>query len=548
MESKTKSIGQLLLLLVLISPPASPRPQLQSHYLRAVTAYRRLERTLPAEELHALTGIGVLNGARLAEQAMEEQLVAAIKKLLLQTDLQQSHRVASQINLIEQQLARDGKALDILGMAIDVLRKAKDEQEFRQELREVRYQHMEEELLKQEESANYVVETELGQRLGHLRTAILKQVPQMKVQLEDKIEKALKHIMEQATADGILAKASEKVKVKRAITPDQPDEMRMIKSILTEYNLQFVFSISKDDFRENLIEQRSDGANQKASPNNTKTELEEDEFDSLEKDLKLPNITAKNRPKIQTHAKQEEDGEKGAGGDSNELGDEDDADEGGGGGGGLVGLIGSLSGGEGGSDVGALIGALTGLISTLFGPGGLDIDALIGTSTSLLAGLLAGNKNFGTVLGSYVGTAFDGLSGGGGAINNGQFLGNFVGTVLASLSADPEEEGPPQPLTFTKNFVTSFLESKFRPVEGSEERHGSAELPRQKAKKDGGAAGGFDSGGFVKQVASHLVSNALSLLLNALLGSSGGAFHASAGIFSSSSSAHHGKPGAGAVH
>lgn len=49
-------------------------------------------------------------------------------------------------------------------------------------------------------------------------------------------------------------------------------------------------------------------------------------------------------------------------------------------------------------------------------PGGLDIESLISTATSLLAGLLSGDKNFGVVLGQYVGTAFDGLSGGGGAV------------------------------------------------------------------------------------------------------------------------------------
>lgn len=49
-------------------------------------------------------------------------------------------------------------------------------------------------------------------------------------------------------------------------------------------------------------------------------------------------------------------------------------------------------------------------------PGGLDIESLIGTGTSLIAGLLGGDDNFGKVLGVYVGTALDGLSGGGGAV------------------------------------------------------------------------------------------------------------------------------------
>lgn len=50
-------------------------------------------------------------------------------------------------------------------------------------------------------------------------------------------------------------------------------------------------------------------------------------------------------------------------------------------------------------------------------PNGLDIEMLLGTGTSLIAGLLGGDENFGKVLGGYVGTALDGLSGGGGAVS-----------------------------------------------------------------------------------------------------------------------------------
>ena len=50
-------------------------------------------------------------------------------------------------------------------------------------------------------------------------------------------------------------------------------------------------------------------------------------------------------------------------------------------------------------------------------PGGLDVPGLISTGTSLISGLLGGDENFGKVLGGYVGTAIDGLSGGGGAVN-----------------------------------------------------------------------------------------------------------------------------------
>ncbi|EDW07880.1 uncharacterized protein LOC6584923 isoform X1 [Drosophila mojavensis] len=529
--NNTGQLQALLLLVLLISAcswsSTSARPggvKLQAQLVRAISAYRRLERSLPPEELRALTGLGLLNGARQTKEQMEQHLVQAIKELLRQTEAEPDNDILPRIDAIEQQMSRDQQALKILGSVMDVLCDDKDEQQFRREVHSVLKEQQQQRQL-QLQALLSEEQQEVGRRLGQLRCHILEQVPQMKTELETKIERTLHYLLKHATAGGPLDRASHKVLHKRAV--DEAKSPDNIKDQI-EAMLEDRAKLMEDDFRENLVVQRfekSDDGNSAAQSEN--------EFDELENASR--NITAK--AKIPTNAKQEDEI-----GSAELGGDVDGPDGGGGGGGGLVGIIGSLSGGEGGSDVGALIGALTGLVSTLFGPGGLDIDSLISTATSLISGLLAGDKNFGTVLGQYVGTAFDGLSGGGGAINNGQFLGNFVGTVLASLSADPDDEGPPQPLTFTKNFLSAFLESKLRPPEASEERHGSAELPRQKKKEAQGSAG-FDSNGFIKQIASHLVSSALGLLLNASLGASGGASHASTGLFASSS--HHMKPAEG---
>lgn len=43
------------------------------------------------------------------------------------------------------------------------------------------------------------------------------------------------------------------------------------------------------------------------------------------------------------------------------------------------------------------------IISKNVQPGGLDVPSTIGSATALLAGLLAGDENFGKVLGNYVG-------------------------------------------------------------------------------------------------------------------------------------------------
>lgn len=251
----------LLLLLQLVAFRVSARTtsiNLQSQYLRAMSAYRRLERSLPPQELRALTGLGLLNGARQAEQQMEQQLVQSIKELLLQTDLQQAAVVLPKIDQIEQQLARDKRALNILSSAMDVLSSAKDEKQFRHELRELlRHQQQQRyELQLQLHSPPTEHEMPLGERLGQLRLQILQQVPQMKQNLETKIDQALEHIVKQAPADGPLAKASLKVLQKRETGEQQPaekqaeeiqeeqqqehararepSEMRVIKSILTE--------------------------------------------------------------------------------------------------------------------------------------------------------------------------------------------------------------------------------------------------------------------------------------------------------------------------
>ncbi|XP_058127215.1 uncharacterized protein LOC131290675 [Anopheles ziemanni] len=198
--------------------------------------------------------------------------------------------------------------------------------------------------------------------------------------------------------------------------------------------------------------------------------------------------------------------------------------------GGLVGLIAGLSGGDEGSDVGALIGTLSGLVTNLFGPGGLDVPGLLGTGTSLIAGLLGGDDNFGKVLGSYVGIAIEGLSGGG-ADMNGAFFGNFLGALIAALSSDPEDENLPlKPKLFVQNFFSGLEEAKRK-----EDPNADAEQCCQK---------GSDLFAFLGNIVSSVVGGVTSLVLNASLGSSGGSSQGSADASGASSAGSSG----GGVH
>ncbi|XP_054087844.1 uncharacterized protein LOC105213923 isoform X2 [Zeugodacus cucurbitae] len=590
----------IVLAQVIISAPVSKsiRVQLNADYVRAMGAYKRLETRLPREELRVITTLGILNGARQAEQLMERNLVDIVRALLFEASDLNDDELVTKVQNIEKQLTRDHRALLILTSAMDLVTGEKDVYDFKtdmqQTLQQVRRQSVDgvDEEASQEQTVQPESDLEaanVAERVAALRRQILQQVHAMKTLVDEKVTQTLDYLITKADKGSLLEQASKKVVRKRNAleTHEVPAEVRMIESVLNQ------------DFRNNLVDARLDNRNNELTD------------DSLEEDFLLPSnanrskIVIENRrnqninssPTItttyattttiraaratktintraataavtttttipQSTALIDVDGPKLAKQEDSEvltpvaaaanLDNDDEFPDAPpppepAGGGGLVGIISSLSGGEGGSDIGALIGALTGVISTLFGPGGLDIESLISTATSLISGLLAGNKNFGTVLGKYIGTAFDGLSGGGGAANNGQFIGNLLGTVYAQLSADPDDDDlRPNPLLFARNLISSFVEAKNRKEsdeEGDDERRSDSRHSQGGDKGKGDAGGGSDSGGFIKHIASHIVGSLVNLLLNASLGASGGASRASASLFGSSS--HKGGGGGG---
>ncbi|XP_070067364.1 uncharacterized protein [Drosophila virilis] len=264
---------RLLLVLMICAcacSSTSARPsevKLQSQYLRAISAYRRLERSLPPQELRALIGLGLLNGARQTNEQMEQHLVQAVKELI-QTDKWQSDKVLPKIDAIEQQMERDQYALNILSNAMDVLCNDKNEQEFRQEVYNV-FKEQQHFLGQQSE-----VQPEVGTRLGQLRCHILQQFSQMKTHLDAKIERTLDHLVRQATVDGPLAKASHKILHKRAANEKQTPETPTQDS---EKTLVIKADLPEDDFRQNLVVDQSEKSGESGNQTHPKNE-----FDSLD--------------------------------------------------------------------------------------------------------------------------------------------------------------------------------------------------------------------------------------------------------------------------
>ncbi|XP_055383293.1 uncharacterized protein LOC129613317 [Condylostylus longicornis] len=306
------------------------------------------------------------------------------------------------------------------------------------------------------------------------------------------------------------ARSQKNIKRKLIIDDNDDIDVNQIDPLKKSDSTEFIFDEYQAEFAQNRLKRKQSILRAKNLGNNNS--LREAAV------LSANSTTKTSNPEKLEAEKQERERENQKNNDENfdSLSEEQVAGGGGGGGGGgLPGLIASLSGGEEGSDIGALLGAITGLVSQLFGPGGLDVPSLISSGTSLVAGLLGGGKNFGTVLGEYIGLALDGFSGGGGA--------------------DPDnEDGPPKPGLFIRHFVRNFMKAKNRmPSDSSEEN--------DNGNDNGGTNGGqnhsknSDSFSFLKHIVSAIAGGITSFILNASLGSSSGSSKGSASLSSTSS-------------
>lgn len=209
---------------------SSLQAKINPYYIKAMAAYKKLQPKLPREELRALTTIGILNGAKQAEKQMEKNLIEVVKDLLLNTNMSDNTNVLPKIEKIEAQLDRDQKSLEILTKALDMATKTKDSKTFKKEMQDL----LESFKKSSAKTSNKNSESDVGQRVAMLRQQILKQVDMMKNVVDDKIDHTLDYLIEHADADGLLAKASNKVIRKRQVEKEEPARIRQIQSLLTE--------------------------------------------------------------------------------------------------------------------------------------------------------------------------------------------------------------------------------------------------------------------------------------------------------------------------
>lgn len=244
------AVGAIILIVlaqVIISAPVhkSIRLQLNTDYVRAMGAYKRLETRLPREELRVITTLGILNGARHAEQLMERNLVDIVRGILIEASELNDDELVAKVQNIEKQLTRDYRALLILTSAMDLVTGEKDVNDFKtdmqQTLQQIRRQSVGDvdvdtpkEITEQSEKT--VEENNVAERIGALRRQILQQVRAMKALIDEKVTQTLGYLITKADKGSLLEQASKKIVRKRNAleTREVPAEVRMVKSVLRE--------------------------------------------------------------------------------------------------------------------------------------------------------------------------------------------------------------------------------------------------------------------------------------------------------------------------
>ncbi|CAO1406843.1 unnamed protein product [Diamesa hyperborea] len=424
--------------------------------------------------------MGILMGTIKTEEKMEKNLLGLVLELFQTYNKINNKEIGNKIKLIEETMERDKRAIQILNNALNLAMKSKTVDEYRNELNKIA---SEDSHSKNGEQVNFKLKMKSRDKLMKgFKLDVIKHMTYLRDSVGDTAGRTMKNF--EMNKKKVLPVQVVQIDQKLAILPNVEEHFNeMLK--LNQFQIpEITIPMQYWPF----------------------TQLD---FESLQRFRRQNVDQNQNQVTVDVDLGTDED-----------LEFEDNPTPGNGG---FAGLLASLSGGDEGSDVGALVGALSGVVSNLFGPGGLDVPALLSTGTSLIAGLLAGDENFGKVLGNYIGIGVEGFSGGG-ADNNGAFFGNFLGSLLASLSSDPDdEENPPQPKLFIENF--------FNGLQGKQKR-GTDEQPPAGGDHHKGSGHIFE---FINNIISSLFGGITSIILNASFGSSAGSSQGSGDLSAGSS-------------
>lgn len=290
--------------------------------------------TKTQKTLQQATTMGILMGTIKTEEKMEKNLIGLILELFQTYQKINNKEIGNKIQVIEETMERDKRAIQILNNALNLAMKSKTVDEYRNELNKIASENSHSNNVGQINSKLKIKSRD--NLMKGFKLDVIKHMTYLRDSVEDTAGRTMKNF--ELNKKEVLPVKAGQIDQKLTIHPTVDYQFNQILK-QNQFQIQEItipmqyWPFTEFDF-ESLQRYRRQNVDQNQNQVTVDVDLEKDE------DLKFEdNPTPGN--------------------------------------GGFAGLLASLSGGDEGSDVGALVGALSGVISNLFGPGGLDVPALL---------------------------------------------------------------------------------------------------------------------------------------------------------------------------
>lgn len=174
--------------------------QMNPMYVKAMSAYKKLEQIKTQPELRAITTIGVVNGAMQAKKLLRQDLIAKTKDLLNNLDMKSESENLKKIKEIEDQIERDHQAIGVLGKSLDLASKVITPQEFRNDLRTT-LKDFQKNRLKPEKIIQETNKTvDINERIDELKSKILDHLKNMDDSISGRINSTVHYLERQNKA------------------------------------------------------------------------------------------------------------------------------------------------------------------------------------------------------------------------------------------------------------------------------------------------------------------------------------------------------------
>lgn len=169
-------------------------------YVKAMTAYKKLEQLKSQPELRAITTIGVVNGAMQAKKLLRKDLIIKTKDLVDNLEKKSDKENLKKIKEIEDQIDRDNQAIGVLSKSLDLASKVITAQEFQSDLKTTLKDYQKNRLKPEKIIQQTNSSADVNERLDELKSKVLDHLKSMDDSISSRINSTIFYLGRQNKA------------------------------------------------------------------------------------------------------------------------------------------------------------------------------------------------------------------------------------------------------------------------------------------------------------------------------------------------------------